>query len=108
MSALTLIMVFAGAFGAVSLILFARFVGDGVRWLSVRPRRDGLVLGSDMRGRGGVVEGVSACGRNLLVRVGPECWQALFVGSRNRAIHIGDNVRITGVEGLTLKVQPEQ
>ncbi len=105
METTTLIAIFLMTFGIVSAALFATYIGDGLRWLSGRPRHTDIVLGNDMRGRKATVADVSSCGRAMTVRVGGEYWQAKALGNSSSKCAIGDEVHVSKMDGLTLKVK---
>nr|WP_232024002.1 nodulation protein NfeD [Sulfurivermis fontis] len=84
-----------GAFALLSAGLFVLVIG-----MALKARRRPVVSGAEeMLGAAGEV--IDASGR---VRVHSELWQA----QSNVPLHAGDKVRVTGRDGLTLRVVPER
>jgi membrane-bound serine protease (ClpP class) len=71
--------------------------------MAVKARRQPVVSGRDLLlgSRGEVMEWAGAAGR---VRIGGEIWQA----RGGPDLSPGQSVRVTGIEGLTLNVEPSQ
>ena len=97
--------VFLTAFALCAIILFSQWLSDGWHWMRGKPRNPNLLLGMDMRGRAAVIEEISACRQFGKVRIAGEIWNAKFTG-RTIPTNIGDEVKITGLEGLTLMANP--
>ncbi len=87
--------------GSIAFVLAAGFIA--LSSLVVRSRRRAVVTGREqMLGISGpVVDWAGAAGR---VRVRGEIWQA----RSPRPLVAGQQVRVTGIAGLTLEVEPEQ
>jgi membrane protein implicated in regulation of membrane protease activity len=70
--------------------------------------RGGRPHGSDaLLGSAGVVREEIAASGTGWVRVGPELWRARREGG-GEALPVGAKVRVVGVDGLVLRVEPEQ
>lgn len=107
METATLVAVFLGAFIVCSILFFAGFVGGFLRWASGRPRQENVVLGNDMRGRIATVEEINQGSDTVRIRFGSEYWRAdVHNSKKTKPLHVGDDVQIVGVDGLTLKVKP--
>jgi membrane-bound serine protease (ClpP class) len=75
----------------------------GVLGMAVRAARRAVVSGAEqMLGLLGTV--LSEPGENLRVRVHSEHWNA----RSKAALHRGERVRVTGIDGLVLEVEPER
>ncbi|GAB4303808.1 MAG: nodulation protein NfeD [Thiohalomonadaceae bacterium] len=84
-----------GAFALLSAGLFVLVIG-----MALKARHRPVVSGAEEM-LGAVGEVIDASGR---VRVHSELWQA----QSDVPLHAGDKVRVTGRDGLTLRVEPER
>jgi len=102
-------MTFIGAFVIVFCLLvinaIVKKLGHVFSIMGKSPK-DEIILGADMFGRTGYVEDISSCGTKCFIRVGPERWHAELKPGKSEPLRDGEEVNVTGIDGLTLKISP--
>ncbi len=105
-SPLVMAAFFIMGFAVTACILFLEWLRDGMRRLRSQPDHGEMILGNDMRGRTGEVIGRGQQPGMVTVFVNGERWRGRFADNGNPAetVVMGEKVKISGIDGLTLKL----
>ena len=104
---MTHIMIFAAAFAGTALLIAIAQTRHLYRWIRRRPAREEIMLGDDMRGRTGRITEIDENGC-VFIMVGTERWRAKCDARFSGDLHVGTNVRIQHLKGLTAFIRPEK